>query len=101
MMTNRRTFLHRASLLSVAAASRGIALGQNGLPKPPVIASKSCIVVDAVTGQSLFEKAADDRRPVASTQKLLSALVAVDNVDLSKTGTVEVEETKVEPHKLF
>jgi D-alanyl-D-alanine carboxypeptidase (penicillin-binding protein 5/6) len=101
MMTNRRSFLCRASLLSAAAAFPDIALGANGLPKPPVIVSKSCIVVDAVTGQSLFEKGADERRPVASTQKLLSALVAMDNVDLSKTGTVEAEETKVEPHKLF
>jgi D-alanyl-D-alanine carboxypeptidase (penicillin-binding protein 5/6) len=101
MMTNRRSFLRRASLLSLAAATPATVLGQNGLPKPPVIASKSCIVIDAVTGQSLFEKGADARRPVASTQKLLSALVAVETTDMNKVATVEEEETKVEPHKLF
>lgn len=58
-------------------------------------------MIDAVTGQALFEKAADARRPVASTQKLLSALVAVESADMNRKTSVELEETKVEPHKLF
>ncbi len=102
MMTNRRTFLRRASLLSLAAAFPRVTLAEgNGLPKPPVIASKTCIVIDAVTGQPLFEKSADVRRAVASTQKLMTALVAVETTDMNNMTTVEAEETKVEPHKLF
>lgn len=98
-MTNRRTFL-RASLLGAASVPT-LAVGQNRLPPPPLIESKACIVIDAVSGQSLFERSADARRPVASTQKLLSALVAVETTSMDTVTTVKLEETKVEPHKLF
>lgn len=99
-MTNRRTFL-RTSLLGIAAASPSAVMGQTRLPKPPRIESRSCIVIDAVTGHPYFERSADERRPVASTQKLLSALVAVETEDMNRITTVEAEETRVEPHKLF
>jgi D-alanyl-D-alanine carboxypeptidase (penicillin-binding protein 5/6) len=100
-MTDRRTFL-RTSLLGLAGAatSRSV-MGQSRLPPPPAIESRACIVVDAVSGQTLFERAADIRRPVASTQKLLAALVAVETMDMNKMTTVKLEETKVEPTKLF
>ena len=99
-MTTRRTFL-RTSLLSIAAAAPATVFSQNRLPPPPVIESKSCYLIDAVTGDALFERGPDQRRPVASTQKLLSALVAVETTDMDKVTTVQLEETKVEPHKLF
>src|SRR5262245_6036594 len=98
MITNRRSFLHRAALLSLAAVPVPV-LAQR-LPKPPFVQAKACIVVDAVSGQSLFEKNADTRRPVASTQKLLSALVALESTSMDKMACVELEETKVEPIKL-
>ncbi len=99
-MTNRRTFL-RTSLLGLAAAAPTAAHGQNRLPPPPVIQSKACYVIDAVTGVALFERGPDQRRAVASTQKLLSALLAVETTDMNKVTTVLAAETKVEPHKLF
>ncbi len=99
-MTNRRTFL-RTSLLGLAAAAPGAAFGQFRLPPPPRIESKACIIIDAMSGQSLFEKAADERRPVASTQKLLTALVAVETADMKKIITVVESDTKVEPSKMY
>lgn len=100
-MTSRRHFL-RSSLLGLAAAApAALRAQQYNLPPPPRIESKSCIVVDAVNGQVLFEKAADERRPVASTQKLLSALVAVESVDLKKVTTVTDADTRCEPSKMY
>jgi D-alanyl-D-alanine carboxypeptidase (penicillin-binding protein 5/6) len=99
-MTSRRKFL-RTSLLGFAAASPGSLFAQFRLPPPPHIESKACIVIDAMNGQVLFEKAADERRAVASTQKLLTALVAVENADMKKTATVAESDTKVEPTKLY
>lgn len=100
-MTNRRTFL-RALLPGIAAvAPASLWAQQYQLPRPPHIESKACIVVDAVNGQVLFEKAADERRPVASTQKLLSALVAVESLDLKKVITVTDADTRCEPTKLY
>ena len=100
MITDRRTFL-RTSLLSLAAASPAHLIAQNRLPPPPRVSARACIVIDAVTGQALFQKSPDDRRPVASTQKLLTALIAVESLDLNKVITVQEEETKTEPHKLY
>ena len=99
MITDRRKFL-RTSLLTLAAGSPVAVRGENRLPPPPTIQSRACIVVDAVTGESLFERSADQRRPVASTQKLLAALVLVETQNLDRVVTVEVPETKVEPTKL-
>lgn len=100
-MTTRRTFLRTSLFSAAAAAVPNIVLGQNRLPPPPLIDSKACIVIDAVTGQPLFERSADARRAVASTQKLLTALVAVETTDMNTMTTVTPAETKVEPHKLF
>ena len=42
---------------------------------PPTIHAASAIVVDVQSGRPLFEFNADDARPVASTQKLLTGLI--------------------------
>src|SRR5437868_9438403 len=44
----------------------------------PNTRANSVMVVDARTGQILYEKNADQPRPAASTQKLLTALVIAD-----------------------
>lgn len=58
------------------------------------------MVADAVTGQVLLEKNADERRQPASTQKLLTALVILDAGNLNKKVEVEEIDTQVEPVKL-
>lgn len=53
--------------------------------KPPRIASASAIVVSVPVGQVLYEKQADEIRPVASLSKLMSAIVFMEqckHVDL-------------------
>jgi len=99
-MTSRRTFL-RTSLFGLAAAAPGTACAQFRLPPPPHIESRACLVLDAMNGQVLFEKAADERRPVASTQKLLTALVALESAETKRMVTVTDADTKVEPTKLY
>jgi len=66
---------------------------------PPVFA-QSAIVIDAATGRTLFSKNADVERPVASTQKLLTALLVVERGGLDSPVTVAAEDTWVEPSKL-
>jgi D-alanyl-D-alanine carboxypeptidase (penicillin-binding protein 5/6) len=48
----------------------------------------------------LYQKNADARVPVASTQKLLTALVVLDSGDLSDPVRIAREDTRVEPMKL-
>ena len=48
-------------------------------PVPPAIQCESAILVDAISGQVLYAKNADERRPMASTTKIMTALVLCEN----------------------
>jgi D-alanyl-D-alanine carboxypeptidase (penicillin-binding protein 5/6) len=69
-------------------------------PPPPVVA-ESAIVIDPVSGRVLYAKNADQRRPVASTQKLVTALVVMDSGSIDKPVTISQDDTRCEPTKLY
>jgi serine-type D-Ala-D-Ala carboxypeptidase (penicillin-binding protein 5/6) len=74
-----------------------VAREPNGAPRT---GAKSVIMIDARSGQILYEKNPDDIRPAASTQKLLTALIVAEHGFLDKTVTVEKIDTLAEPVKL-
>jgi serine-type D-Ala-D-Ala endopeptidase (penicillin-binding protein 7) len=64
---------------AVCVTVAGEALAKNTNDRPPKIGSPSAIVVSIPVGQILFEKAADDIRPIASLSKVMSAIVYMEN----------------------
>src|ERR1039457_6845267 len=66
----------------------------------PATGAKSVMIVDAHSGQILYEKNADELRPAASTQKLLTALIVAEHGFLDQPVQVEVIDTMAEPVKL-
>ena len=66
----------------------------------PVTAAKSVLVVDARTGDVLYEKNADQQRAAASTQKLLTALIIAERGFLDQRVVVAPADTYAEPVKL-
>ena len=66
----------------------------SGIPRTR---AASVLVADAVTGQVLYEKNADQQRPPASTQKLLTALLIVEAGNLDRRVVVAASDTHVEP----
>lgn len=58
------------------------------------------MVVDALSGQVLYEKNADVLRAPASTQKLLTALIVAERGMLDRPVKVEAVDTHAEPVKL-
>ena len=66
----------------------------------PATTAASVLVVDAASGQVLYQKNANDQRPPASTQKLLTALILVQSGNLDKPVTVVQSDTLAEPVKL-
>lgn len=66
----------------------------------PVVAAESVILCDAATGRVLYSKNPDQIRAVASTQKLLTALIIADEGNLSAKVRVEREDGMCEPTKL-
>lgn len=67
---------------------------------PQGIRAASYIVVDASTGVPLVARNADDIRAVASTQKIITALVVVDQGNLDRRVTVQASDCDVEPTRL-
>ncbi len=66
----------------------------------PLVRAASVVVLDARTGEIIYEKNADQHRPPASTQKLLTSLIVVEAGNLDKPVTAAVEDTFAEPVKL-
>lgn len=63
-------------------------------PNPPELTARSATVIDNKTGITLFEKNADARHLPASTTKLMTALIALENClpkTVIKTGFVQKE----------
>ncbi len=50
-----------------------------GAAQEPVLTAKSAIVIEASTGKILFAKGAADRRPPASTTKMMTLIVALEH----------------------
>ena len=66
----------------------------------PSTHATSVVLLDARTGQLLYEKNADEHRPAASTQKLLTGLIVAEAGNLDATVTVDISDTWAEPVKL-
>lgn len=54
----------------------------------PYVTAHSAILMDAQTGDVLYERDAHKQRPPASTTKILTALIAIEMADLQELATV-------------
>ena len=68
---------------------------------PPSVRGEAYIVVDADTGRVLLEKNSNTPRPVASTQKLLTALMIASAENLDDPVKISSTDTSVAPTKLY
>lgn len=68
---------------------------------PPPVVAESAIVVDIGSGRVLYAKNADLQRPVASTQKIMTALCVLEGGDIDKTVKIEASDGQCEPTKLY
>lgn len=66
----------------------------------PQISAGRALVIDAASDDVLFEKEADKRGAIASTTKLLTALLVVEAGDLDKEITIEPSDTQCAPVRL-
>ena len=72
----------------LAAVLAAIALVLAALPalaaaKPPDISASSAILFEASTGEVLYARDAEQRRPIASTTKLMTALLTMEKAKLA------------------
>lgn len=76
-----------------------ITLFASNLP-PPDFKAASVVVIDATTGEVLYEKNPNERRPVASTQKLLTSLIVAEQGNLDKAVVIDPVDEATEPTTL-
>jgi D-alanyl-D-alanine carboxypeptidase (penicillin-binding protein 5/6) len=82
----------------VALAAGGVA---RGVPhaKGLKVRAPAAIVIDADTGRILYSKRQHMRRPIASTTKIMTALVAMERLGPNEIVVVPREATRVQPSK--
>ncbi len=66
----------------------------------PSIHARYAILIDARSGQTLFQKNADTRTPVASTQKLIAALLVIQKGNLDDLISIHREDRCLDSTKL-
>jgi len=64
-----------------------------------IIKSRAALTIDASTGEPLFSKNSNRRLPPASTTKLITPILAVENESLSKIVTISRKASHATPSK--
>ncbi len=62
----------------------------------PVLEANAAVLFDVRSGRSLYSKNPNQRLPIASITKLMSALVVLDNLNLNDVFTVSAEDINVD-----
>lgn len=86
-------FITVLSLLAVLLPGKAYAMPENS--------ASSIILIHEDTGQVLYEKNADERMLIASTTKIMTALVVLDKCSPDETVKILPEYTKVEGSSMY
>ncbi len=74
---------------------------KTGISLSPILGAKSVLSLDLDTGKFLFDRNINERLPMASLAKLMTALVILENHSLDEIVTVDPRATQIEPAKIF
>ena len=99
-----RPVLRHVLIMTIAwgtAALGNLASAQRALTPAPTLIAKSAMAVEVVSGQVLLAKNADEKRSVASTQKLLTALIIAESGKLDSYLTVQKTDGMIQPRNLW
>jgi D-alanyl-D-alanine carboxypeptidase (penicillin-binding protein 5/6) len=80
--------MNRKNLLVLGLALLLCGLGANPTLAAPQISSQYYCLVDGDTGQPILSKNADTLRPIASTTKIMTGILAVEYADMDEIATV-------------
>ena len=62
--------------------------------------ASAAVLLDKLTGEVLYQKKADERLSIASTTKIMSAIIVLENADLRAVHTVTYTEANIEGSSL-
>src|SRR5438552_1847060 len=90
----------RASLLIGVLAAVGLAQGTLASAAGPPLTARAAVVMDAATGEVVWERNASDPLPPASTTKVLTAILALESGRLDDSMRVSVNAAETAPSKI-
>lgn len=70
-------------------------------PTDVSVSAHSAILIEMDSGEIVYAKNADERLPMASTTKIMTALVALENCDVSRTVTVSPQAVGIEGSSVY
>ncbi|MDL2273478.1 D-alanyl-D-alanine carboxypeptidase [Oscillospiraceae bacterium OttesenSCG-928-G22] len=86
----KRTRLFILTLaISLCASSMPAGAAAESAPGAPAVSAASAALYDCESGRFLYLKDADTKRGIASTTKIMTALVAIETLDLEKVVTFQ------------
>lgn len=68
---------------------------------PADVSAKAAVLIEASTGRVISAKNADVRLPMASTTKIMTALVAIESCDVSTVVTIPAEAVGIEGSSIY
>lgn len=80
---------------AIAQSVRGVEAPPGPAPEPPGLWADSAVLIDQESGRVLYGKAPHGRLPIASTTKIMTALVVRGQLDLEDEVTVTPEAAAV------
>lgn len=69
--------------------------------KPPVVSADSAVLMDATTGKILYEKNKNSAYPPASTTKIMTTLLVLENSNLNDVVTVSKNAEMADGSKIY
>ncbi len=103
----KRTILNLTALLLVLIISTTTVIADKAFETAgeklhfPDISAKSYVLADAKTGEVIFSHNENSRMPIASTTKVMTCLVALENSKLDDVVTVSAESTGIEGSSIY
>jgi len=67
----------------------------------PAVSAQAAILLECESGQVVYEKSSQTRLPMASTTKIMTALVAIESADLSMAVSIPTEAVGVEGSSVY
>lgn len=80
---------------AVAQSVRNVKGAAGPAPEPPGVYANAAVLLDAASGRVLYEKNAHEKLPIASTTKIVTALVVREQLDLKDRIKISPEAAAV------
>lgn len=96
-MRGKSCFLRLTALLCAGMCWALWGMRATAAPQqPPEISAKACVLMDAETGQIVYGLNENEKRPMASTTKIMTTLLTLESGDLDAPFTVDSAAIQVE-----